>query len=284
MAIFRLHQALLAVIIYFGVGTYADTPLIVGDTHPIRVSNNGDSDITAVPTSRGTMYTVTHPGASYIALHFADINLVPASSLEISDGSGEQSYILRGRGKMDAGSFWSQHIKGDTVVLHMISRGKEDGIFTVDEYAAGFTDMSESVCGTQDTRNAVCYATTHPTEYATSTAVARLLIAGTRLCTGWLASSSNHLITNEHCISEAIDALNTDYEFMAEASSCELFNCQLCHKGQIFSGATFIRDSVPLDYALVQITTGNPVATYGFLQLDNARKVPAGEAVRDVMA
>jgi len=284
MAMFHCAHAILAAIIYFAIGTYGDTPLIVGNSHPIRVSNNGPSDIPPVSTLIGTMFTITHPGATYIALHFSDMSLVPDSSLEISNASGEQSYILRGRGKMDAGAFWAQHIKGDTVLLHLISREQQAGNFTIDEYATGFVELTESICGTKDLKNAVCFATSHATEYATSKAVARLLIGGTSLCTGWLASSANHLITNEHCISDATAALNTDYEFMAEASSCALTNCQLCHKGQIFSGATFIKDSPSLDYALVQINTGNPAATYGFLQLDNARTIPVGEAVSQTTA
>jgi len=235
MSIFSHVQAIIvATLFYFAMSCHANIPLIVGDNHLIRVSNNDPSEITPVSTLFGTMFTITHPGATYIALHFSDISLVPASSLEISDASGEQSYILRGRGKMDAGSFWSQHIKGDTIILHLISRGKDAGNFTVDKYAAGFVNLTESVCGTQDLRNARCYATSYPTEYATSKLVARLLIDGSYLCTGWLASSSNHLITNEHCITSAYDALNTDYEFMAEASSCGVTNCQQCHPGQIF--------------------------------------------------
>jgi len=184
MAMFHCAHAILAAIIYFAIGTYGDTPLIVGNSHPIRVSNNGPSDIPPVSTLIGTMFTITHPGATYIALHFSDMSLVPDSSLEISNASGEQSYILRGRGKMDAGAFWAQHIKGDTVLLHLMSQGQQAGNFTIDEYATGFVELTESTCGTQDLKNAICYATSHATEYATSKAVARLLIGGTSLSGG----------------------------------------------------------------------------------------------------
>jgi len=108
--------------------------------------------------------------------------------------------------------------------------------------------------------------------------VARLLIQGISLCTGWLASSTNHLITNEHCISSATAAANTDYEFGSEAPNCGSANCQLCYPGTIFSGATFIKDNPGLDYALVQISSGNPQATFGFLQIDN-RVAVVGEQI-----
>ena len=75
-----------------------------------------------------------------------------------------------------------------------------------------------AVCGNDDRRDSKCYAGREEYEYAKP--VARLLIAGRSLCTGWLVSSTSLLITNEHCINNAADALNTDYEFMAENGVC----------------------------------------------------------------
>ena len=91
--------------------------------------------------------------------------------------------------------------------------------FVIDEYAAGFVDLgtpdsSRAICGIDDKENAICYETSHPVEYDHARAVARLLINGSSLCTGWLASSNNHLLTNEHCISSAASALNTDLSRM----------------------------------------------------------------------
>jgi len=256
-------------------------PYMVGNKYPLTLTNQdgGPSETTML----GTLFNITHPGATYIALHFSDFSLVPGSSLIVSDAAGEQNYTLTGKGKMEAGTFWSQHIKGDTVILHLLSDGPDAeaaGNFTIDEYAAGFIDLTESTCGTNDLKNAVCFASSYPTEYAKARAVARLLISGSYLCTGWLASAQNHLITNEHCISSTSAALNTDYEFMAEAASCSLSNCQLCHKGTIFSGATWLDDSASLDMALVKINSGNPAATYGFLQMDFSRTIAVGETVR----
>ena len=254
-----------------------------GDHFPIRITAHGDSDVEATPTRDGKVFRLTHPGATFMAVHFDDIELMPGSMIRISDGKGGQSFDLRGRGKMEAGRFWSQHVKGDTIVIRLFTRGPQDGGFVIDQYNAGFVDLGtldESICGTSDFRNAVCYQGSHPTEYDRGRAIARLLTVkptGSFLCTGWLASADDHFVTNEHCITNATEALNTDYEFMAEAANCGDGNCQLCHPGTIISGGTFIQDSVGLDYSLTQLG-GNPAATYGFLQIDD-RNATIGEEV-----
>jgi len=175
----------------------------------------------------------------------------------------------------------AQHIKGDTVILELVSVGKSGGAgFGIDEYVAGYASLAqvEATCGDDDKRNTACYQDSHPSEYERGRAVARLLINGSSLCTGWLASSESHLITNEHCIGSALDALNTDYEFLAEAPDCGSSNCQLCWPGTVFSGATLIQYSSNLDYALVQINSGDPAATYGYLEIDN-RVAVVGEQI-----
>jgi hypothetical protein len=189
---------------------------------------------------------------------------------------------MTGKGKMNAGTFWARHVKGSQAVIEYV-RAKEEvpGFgFVIDQYAAGNPDLEwgEAICGTDDKENAVCYQGSHPTEYNESRAVARLLIGGSSLCTGWLVSASNHLLTNDHCIGSSSDAVNTDYEFMAEAPNCNDTNCQLCHDGVVFSGASYIIGSSNLDYTLVQISSGNPAATYGYMEIDD-RDATVGEEI-----
>jgi len=280
----KLLVALAVLAAVAAIPALAQAPMRVGNEYPLRIDSRGPSHVEAVPTDRGARWAIHHPGATYIAIHFAEFDLVPGDSVTVSDASRGQAYTLTGGGKMDAGTFWSQHVKGDTAVIELVQRGEKRGKgFVVDSYAGGFVDLGEpesveAICGVDNKKNAVCYQSSHPTEYARSRAVARLLIQGTSLCTGWLASASSHLVTNEHCITSATAATNTDYEFGAEAPNCTSSNCQLCWPGTVFSGATFIQDSAALDYALVRITSGNPAATYGFLQIDN-RDAIVGEQI-----
>jgi len=262
----------------------AQAPMRVGNEYPLRIDSAGPSHVEAVTTDQGKRWAVHHPGATYVALHFAEFDLAPGDSVTVSDASRGQAYTLSGRGKMEARTFWSQHVKGDTAVIELVQRGQKLGKgFVVDSYAAGFIDLREpesieAICGADDKKNVVCHQSSHATAYSRSRAVARLLIQGTSLCTGWLASSSNHLVTNEHCITSSAAALNTDYEFGADAPNCTSSNCQLCWPGTVFSGATFVQDNATLDYALVQVTSGNPATTFGFLEIDN-RDAIVGEQI-----
>jgi len=228
-------------------------------------------------------YELYHPDATYIAVHFVDFDLGPGDYLIVSDRNGLQSYTMEGRGKMNAGTFWAQHIKGDTALLELVQVSREGGCgFIIDEYVAGFMDMGlppdpRAICGADDKENAKCYETSHPTEYQRGRAICRLLSNGSGFCTGWLASSQNHVITNEHCVGSASSALNTDFDFGAEAPTCATPNCPDCFPGTIYSGAVFIQANANYDYCLMQITTGDPAPTFGYLDIDDRVAVPGEE-------
>jgi len=231
------------------------------------------------PTQLVWSEVLRRPGASYMAVHFTEFELAPGDVLVLTDAVGGQAVRLEGRGKAGAGTFWARHVKGDTVRLELHATNRSGGPgFVIDEIAVGdplaLPRATEALCGVNDMLNARCFEGSHPTEYGKSRAVARLLIGGSRLCTGWLVSPHNHLLTNAHCISSAAAALDTDFEFAAEAPSCSITNCTLCHPGQVYSGATLVRISTTLDYALVRIDTGDPAAQFGSLEID-----PAGATV-----
>jgi hypothetical protein len=258
----------------------AQAPLRVGDIYDANITTPRNYPPSSAREDSAWVYQFTHPDATYIALHFRNFHLGRGDYLVVSDLLGNQSYVMEGSGKMNAGTFWAQHIKGDTVLLELVTtRTGGGGGFTIDQYAAGFLSLgeppTESICDASDLENATCRSPS--TEYDRGRAVARLLIEGSTLCTGWLASANSHLVTNEHCISGPTAALNTDYEFGAEAEACGSFNCQLCYLGTIFSGSSFIQDSPGLDYALVQLN-GNPAETFGFLGIDN-RTANIGEEI-----
>ena len=266
----------------------ASAQMTVGEYHQIRIDSAREYPGSA--DGRQLLvweHQIRKPGATYIAVHFKDFHLAPGDYLNISDAEGGQIYTLAGRGKMDLGDFWARHVKGDVALLQLYATSSSGGRgFVIDEFAAGFedigytTDDDEAICGTDDKENAICYETSQAAKYEKSKAVARLLIGGTRLCTGWLVSAENHLLTNHHCIENVYPytAENTDYEFMAEAPDCALTNCKLCYPGDVYSGGTLVRSSSNLDYTLVRITSGSPASQYGFLQIDD-RQAVVGELI-----
>jgi hypothetical protein len=76
-------------------------------------------------------------------------------------------------------------------------------------------------------------------------------------------------MTNYHCIETNEDALNTEYEFMAEESTCTAIDgdCSMCLRGEIFDAESLVLSSTTKDYALVRLA-GNPIFHYGYLDLD----------------
>ena len=263
-------------------------PLVVGDKFSTMIDETEKSVVPAKVSEDGSRMTYEiqyREGATYTTVHFKEFNLGPRCTMQVTGKSlpdgRQQVYKMTGRGKMNlGGDFWAQHVKGDLMTLEIkcAKAAKENARFQIDEVAVGFVEGSpmaesfgESVCGASDYENAICYVGT--IEYTRAKAVARLLIRGSSYCTGWLVSSHGHLLTNEHCITSASDAANTDYEFGAEAPTCGSGNCQGCHAGNIYSGATYIQDNFELDYCLVQFTISSPHDTFGFLEIDDRAAV-----------
>ncbi|MDY7093606.1 MAG: trypsin-like peptidase domain-containing protein [Acidobacteriota bacterium] len=228
---------------------------------------------------------ISLPEASYIAPHFSRFVLPPGAELVVRSPDGSRSWTYTGFGKTDRPlpeGFWGIHVPGDTAIVELHSRAPlERGAVVVDSFAHGFTKGfdkgfpqgpgTESVCGLDDSREAKCFQSSNPTIYNESRAVARLLINGVSLCTGWLVGNQGHLMTNNHCIDSSSDALNTDYEFMAEGGNCST-NCRstLACPGTVeATSATLIQTDVNLDYTLVLLPS-NVTGTYGFMQMRQA--------------
>uniref|UniRef100_K3X667 Apple domain-containing protein n=1 Tax=Globisporangium ultimum (strain ATCC 200006 / CBS 805.95 / DAOM BR144) TaxID=431595 RepID=K3X667_GLOUD len=103
-----------------------------------------------------------------------------------------------------------------------------EAAYAIPGYSCGFAPkVYESVCGGGDqSAPAKCFQSgsalfnSLPLAYEKNLSVTRLLVNDTNLCTGWLAGSDGHLITNPHCTPTADYAMVTDYEFDAESTAC----------------------------------------------------------------
>jgi hypothetical protein len=269
-------------ILLAAAATWAVEPLQVGNVYPITIDSTGRTGLASMTTPTGHVWELYHPDATYLALHFTRFELAPGDQVFVSDPTGGQRHQVSARGAAEDSAFWARHVKGDTLVLELVSTAAAAGVqrsaFKVEEYAAGFPGVgggTEAICGADDKENVACYTGT--TQHDRARAVARLLIQGRYLCTGWLVSSDSLLLTNEHCISSSREALNTDYEFRAEAPDCNSSNCQLCWAGTVYDGVQFIRDNPALDYALVRLG-GEPATAHGFLEIDD-RDAVIGEQI-----
>ena len=281
---------------------YTAGPVIVGEhvfetfasPHPYTGSAAGQPMLTWVDH-------IEFPGATYIAPHFARMDLADGDYVVVRSADGAQKWVYTGYGRHDLGAtddgFFATHIKGDQVVVELYTSGDSSSWgYSIDKYGRGYSeteirwfwdqglgeemnlvrpiDDPESICTTNDTVEAKCLQTSEPAVYETSRAVVRLLQSGSAHCTGWLVGNAGHMMTNEHCITSQAQLNNIDFEFMAEGADCAT-NCasSLACPGTIeASGGTFVTDDAALDYALVipDTSTGtgtNLPATYGFMKL-----------------
>lgn len=248
---------------------------------------------------------VSYPQASYVAVHFANFNLPEGDLVVVRSPDSEVAHFYTGKGRDDRENFIASYVPGDTAIVQYFSAseaapGATPG-YTISGFSRGFPNVArESVCGADNTKPAKCYASgtlfnSLPLAYSKAQSVARLLINGSGLCTGWLAGSEGHLITNQHCIETAADAKVIDIEFAAESASCaDECTQQLGCKGTIVATtSTFITNS-PIstgqDYALVKLPASANIAAYKYLQLRASGPVlneriyipqhPAGKAKR----
>jgi hypothetical protein len=146
--------------------------------------------------------------------------------VELAAPEGDRKpFVLRGKGKMEMGTFWAHHVNGPCMDITMqCAENRDASMFEIDDYVAGYahnifshnvaTSESDptrklrsggwsereknpfpppherdlSICGDDDKLNAVCYNTDEfATEYSKARSVARLWINGSGGCTGWVS-------------------------------------------------------------------------------------------------
>ena len=240
---------------------------------------------------------VHYPGASYIKVHFAQLNLLPGDYLTVTDPAGTQVHTYPGSAfTLDEGEgFWALSILGDTAVIELHSAEHDDisippqhvdyyqlalsgaplselGV-SIDRYARGYPveqiqpiiDGTESTCGTNERTDVVCYDSSNPTEFQKSNAVARLLINSTSLCTAWRASDQNRVFTNEHCVTSQADVSGTEVRFNYQSLTCSVNDPAAT---TVVTGDTFLTDNYNYDFALFTVNNFETISSFGYLDLD----------------
>ncbi|WP_229067833.1 serine protease [Actinoplanes sp. DH11] len=145
----------------------------------------------------------------------------------------------------------------------------------------------ESVCGADTSGDAVCYQSADPIAFTKSKAIARLLINGTELCTGWRIGAKNRMITNNHCLTSNGEAYDTEVWFNYQCAKCGGYDV---FKPTKVWGDKVVATDRTLDYTLFSVDSFPSVEKFGYLMLDTARPArgqelyvpqhPAGEPTR----
>ncbi|GAA4932834.1 trypsin-like serine peptidase [Actinoplanes utahensis] len=250
-----------------------------------------------------------YPGASYVKLHFDRLTMLPGDYVTVSNPAGTESY----RYESDADGRWAMSITGDTAVVEVhrkvnplgagdvlgglgvgvdkVARGdRRETLETRRESAKRLPagpGREESVCGSDTSTDAVCYESSDPAAYTKSKAIARLLINGTELCTGWRVGAKNRMITNNHCLTTSDEAYDTEVWFNYQCAKCGGFDV---FKPTKVWGDQVLSTDKTYDYTLFTVDGFESVQKFGYLTLDTARprrgqtlyvpQHPAGEPAR----
>ncbi|KDO23016.1 hypothetical protein SPRG_11862 [Saprolegnia parasitica CBS 223.65] len=228
-------------------------PLDIGADNALALSADGSKPVSQI---------IERSGATYISVHFSSMNLPDGASITITslDGSKKVSY----NGKHD--NLFTTTIDADRVVLTYSApsyeKASSGSIFVVDKFISGTggsKNLLESICGTDNSK-------------PSHKAVARLLINGRSLCTGWLIGSEGHMMTNWHCIQDAVKAKNVQVEFAAKCATCDDANNTVqrgCKGDIVATDVEFIVSDKKTDFALVKLNLkdGANLKQYGYLKV-----------------
>jgi lysyl endopeptidase len=253
-------------------GTEAAPPALrtVGENRPYSAESP------AGLKGAGRVWTdeIHSPGARFIRVHFAELDLARGDAVVVSDPARSMTWTYTGRGPNGNGEFWSFAVPGDTAVVTLLPRTGGRRGYRVDSYAHGTEDVyavepeagafdvgTQSICGTDGKRDAACFPAIN------SRPVARLLFSagsGQALCTGSLvaAPNPNTLITNNHCMSNQAGVSSLQAMFNFQRATCGGTTDGVTTS---FAGGQFLRTSPVnggLDYTLLTLQ-GNPEAQFG---------------------
>jgi V8-like Glu-specific endopeptidase len=253
-----------------------------------------DSSVSYLPDGRRQV--IGHPGATYIKVHFSSLRLAPGEYVTVSSPDGEESYryytdptrqthpgnSLHTTDSAGQG-FWAISVDGDTAVVALHSdRKSRVTAATVDRFWRGYDAQElkannvslQSVCATDARRDVVCYQTSHPTEYARSHAVAKLLISGGGSCTTWRVGNTNRMLTNNHCFSTQSQVSGSEMQFNYQCATCGGNNPGA---GTKVTGATLYKTSTggsgALDYTLYSVNNFTAIQGFGTLYLETRAPV-----------
>ena len=279
-------------------------PVQIAKTHAADISLAPDSflvrqNLNGLRVAHTVRREIRQFGAEFIKVRFADFRLPQGAKVTVSSADGRERYTYDGkrteqttwdaeRGEDGKRSFSAMSVFGDMAIitLHLPAGSKWTDLHAVkiDSFNAGSAEemaqpgaaeKTTATCGVNERRDAVCYASTHPTEYARSKPVARILVNGISVCTAWRVGSQNLMLTNNHCVSSQNGTTKTEVWFNYENLKCGVKRTGTVTKVR---GSTLMKTSTPLDYTLFSVTNFSLVQGFGFLSLD-LRDAVQGERI-----
>jgi hypothetical protein len=266
------HKLLVFLMLVLCTSVFAGSPELqkVGDTVDARIESPH-------PVSGFWRQDVDVPGASFLKLHLADMQLGEGDLLLITDAYGQEAYSLTGPATQLG---WLPSVDGDHLTLEIWpAKGSAARGISVDKVAQGLgIPTPESICGQDDSRDAACYQS-DAGKWTAGDAVGSMLFqlsgGGWVACTGFLVSPNGHFLTNNHCIENEAEANSLEVRWRYQYSAC---SGGTLDTASVSNGAHLLVTSVNLDFSLVQFTSDTPAQRYGYLSIN-----PSLPSVGDVL-
>ena len=236
-------------------------------------------------------------GASFLKLHFVDVNLRAGDVLIVRAADGRVVDKITGRGPKNAGSFWSLSVFGSRLTLELSHRHRsDDPPFRVDQVIVGEPglfasgpDLSKTVCSVADFEDVLCYQSDAEKWASVQTTVGVMTVNGNPngalFCTGSNLSGQGHVLTNAHCIESQAQCDSAEFVFGFHRSGCnngsppttdwQSFRCDEVLVTSPLVSCDANSDS--LDFSLSTVI-GDPAATFGAATPDDT-PLTSGEAV-----
>lgn len=280
-----------------GADTY--TPQMIRIADLVQVDLDLEDNYTKGGNAK-KQHVITAPGASFIKVHFEYFSIPEGYLVEVSNPNGTEVYRYENRERDDFTfdetlgedgftRFASMSITGDTAVVTLHNMNEEKtwssraghGVY-ISQYMEGYpNDVIEelageklyddgkdspgrSTCGVNERTDVKCYESSHPTEYERAKAVARLVMGG-GLCTAWRVGDSNHMFTNNHCMSTSSSVSSSESWFNYQNTTCNGSTLDTIVK---VSGNTMFKTDYDLDYTLYSVNNFSNIQGYGNLGLD----------------
>ncbi|GLE09594.1 hypothetical protein PINS_up021322 [Pythium insidiosum] len=256
-------------------------------SRPIKVADKIETNLVF---ARGAEHSeiITSPKASFIAVHFADFSLNNGDLVIVRSPDATTAFTYDAEGVRRQSSFVADLVPGESAVIEYFpsvttttsgagDRAGSGVAFRINAYSRGIagTAKQEALCDNDDMVQAKCFAPgslfydLRPLAYERGLAVARLLIGGSSVCTGWLIGSAGHLMTNAHCVADEAMASTIHVEFGAEAATC-LQKCDewlACKGTTVALSTTLVARNSSHDYALLKLPDDVDLRPWGYLQL-----------------
>jgi len=250
------------------------------------LNNNGQSVITR---------TLSHPNASYLKLHFKNMDLRNGGKLIVRSEDGSERYeytqnnmrsatINPKNGDDGVHSFSAMSVSAEKVVVEYMPGVKTKRSAEIDYYFHGTENETlkvgsdigvSSTCGAMERKDVQCWADSNPVEFERTRPVARLLMNGSGLCTGWRVGSDNRMFTNNHCVESASELTNTEVWFNYQHTSCDGSDRETVIK---VTGKDFLKTDFTLDYTLFTVNDFEKAQPFGYFGLD-VRAATQGERI-----